>query len=293
MSQLYAEVIGDPITQSKSPLIHNFWLQTLGIDAHYLATNVKPDGLAAFISERRDDPSWRGCNVTIPHKLAILDHIDAAATSVERVGAANTVYRQSDTLIGHNSDLSGLAAALGTNDQTGRSPAYEAVVVLIGTGGAARAAAAVAAAERASEVRIIARNREAGLSLLDNFNLEGFVFEFAKAHIALDEADCVINATPLGMAGQPPMPASVLRALGDTRAGALIFDMVYDPLATDYLKAAKAFGRTTSDGLQMLVEQARESFQLFFANELKHLAAGQAAMMMREQDEQLRGLLAK
>lgn len=291
MTGVYADVIGDPIAHSKSPMIHNFWLQILEIDARYQATHVKAGELAEFFSIRQADPEWRGCNVTIPHKQAVLDHIDAAATSVKLAGAANTIFRQAGQLVGHNSDIHGLAAALGRDKVTGRSPAHEGVVALIGTGGAARAAAAVAAAEKASEVRIIARNQSAVEELLDSFNLDGYGFEFGKAHIALDEADCVINATPLGMAGHAPMPATVLRALGAVRPGAMVFDMVYDPLATDFLKAAAAFGRQTSDGLCMLVEQARESFLLLFAQDLASLPAGQAEAMMQEHDEQLREML--
>ena len=99
MTVPYAEVIGDPIAQSKSPAIHGFWLQQLGIAAEYRACHVTAEGLAAYIAARRADPAWRGCNVTMPHKQAVMPLLDALDPEAERIGAVNTVVRGTDGLL--------------------------------------------------------------------------------------------------------------------------------------------------------------------------------------------------
>jgi len=130
----YAEVIGDPVAHSKSPLIHRFWLDRLGIDADYRATRVAADGLADYFARCRADPDWRGCNVTMPHKLAVLDHVADPGDLGRSIGAANTVLRQRDRLIATNTDAAGFYAPLADIDLAG------APVAVIGSGGAARAA---------------------------------------------------------------------------------------------------------------------------------------------------------
>ena len=108
MTGPYAEVIGDPIAHSKSPLIHGFWLQALGIDGDYRRTHVTPGDLPAYIEQRRADPDWRGCNVTIPHKLAVMDLVDDPGDIRGTIGAMNTVVRQpGGALIGTNTDAAG------------------------------------------------------------------------------------------------------------------------------------------------------------------------------------------
>ena len=117
MTRPYAEVIGDPIAHSKSPIIHGFWLEKLGIDAEYRATRVTSDDLPRFIAERRADPAWRGCNVTIPHKVAMLDLVDDPGGVRDSIGAMNTVVRQGpDTLFGTNTDAAGFYAPIADVD---------------------------------------------------------------------------------------------------------------------------------------------------------------------------------
>ena len=126
----YAEVIGDPIAHSKSPLIHNFWLQSLGIEAEYRKTHVKPDGLAAYFLERRADPDWLGCNVTIPHKIAVMDYTDDPGGVRERIGAMNTIACETGgPLVGTNTDAGGFLQPLLRDKWKGQS------AVLVGAGG--------------------------------------------------------------------------------------------------------------------------------------------------------------
>lgn len=281
MSRPYAEVIGDPIAHSKSPLIHNFWLGKLGIEAEYKATHVTAEGLEGYFTERRDDPDWRGCNVTIPHKKNVRAHLGGETEAADSVGAVNTVLPHETLLAGHNSDIRGAACALGDVD--------DKTVALIGNGGAALAALAMLKMGGAAEVRIVARDIDKSKALLEEFGLDGHALPFDKADIGFDRADIVINATPLGMEGASPMPSTLLRALSQTSDDALIFDMVYVPLETPLLKAARAFERKTVDGLVMLVEQAREAFFLFFQEELSPLSEG----LMGAYDDELRELLTR
>lgn len=274
MTQPYAEVIGDPIAQSKSPAIHRFWLGKLGIDGDYRACHVRPEELADYFASRRADPLWRGCNITMPHKQAVLDHADNVDQLVVDVGAANTIVVERDNLVAYNTDVDGILAALPESLMPSESE-----VCILGTGGAARAAFAACKRRGIWIVLSSARNREAGRILLKQFEMEGAFKPLEDAH-NIRTAGVIINATSLGMAGHPPMPAGVLEHLGHPLPGAVVFDMVYSPLKTEFLRAADKSGCRTVDGLHMLVGQAAAAFEKFF---------GQAAP--REYDAELRALL--
>ena len=272
----YAEVIGDPIYQSKSPLIHGFWLEKLELKAEYRATRVRADGLAAYLEKRRADPDWRGCNVTIPHKQDMLGHIDLALPTARRVGAVNCVYRTRNGLSGENSDVDGIREALDIPVGE-RDPG---VTCLIGAGGAARAALHALDSAGASDIRLLVRRPERAEALLAEFGITATVHRFAEAQGAFAGADTIINASPLGMAGQQRMPVAMLEAVAGTNPEALVFDMVYLPLETELLAAARALGRRPVDGLTMLIGQAELAFNLFFH-----------AQAPREHDAELRALL--
>jgi shikimate dehydrogenase len=227
----YAEVIGDPIAHSKSPAIHNFWLDSLGIEASYRATLVTD--LSAYFDARRCDPDWRGCNVTAPHKQAVIPFLDEASS----IGAVNCIVRDGDRLIGLNTDVDGVNEALAGAD-LGR-------IVMIGAGGAAKA---VAVALPGREIVSITRR-----NIDDVGRIAG--------------ATLIINATPLGMAHAGQMPEALLAALPSATPGATAFDMVYQPLDTPFLRAARAAGLRSVDGLTMLIGQARQAFRLFFGAE--------------------------
>ena len=145
MSQAYAEVIGDPIAQSKSPVIHGYWLEKLGIEASYRAAHVPSEALAGYLSGRKADPDWRGCNVTMPHKQAVMPLLDRLEPLAGRVGAVNTIVRESDgSLTGFNTDVAGFLEPL--RGQLARKHLFRMARVF-GTGGAARAIVAALAAE--------------------------------------------------------------------------------------------------------------------------------------------------
>ena len=249
----YAEVIGDPITHSKSPLIHNHWLRAAKQAFDYRACHVAPDQLGDYIALRAYDPDWRGCNVTIPHKLAILDHVADPGDVRGSIGAANTVFRKADgTLVATNTDAAGFFAPIADVPLEGR----EAVV--IGAGGAARAVLFALSRANVGPVTIINRNVLKGSALLAQFGLTGRAVPLGSplsAKVAL-----VVNASALGMTGHPALDID-LSPLADH---AIIYDLVYAPLVTDLLAQADARGLTSIDGLDMLVGQAALAFELFF-----------------------------
>ena len=248
----YAEVIGDPIAQSKSPLIHGFWLDALGMKGDYRRAHVKPDDLAAYITERRTDPAWRGCNVTIPHKIAVMDLVDDPGDIRGTIGAMNTIVRQRDgSLIGTNTDAAGFYSPLAELDLEGAS------VALIGAGGAARAVLFALARANVGHVTILNRSPLKAMGLLATFGLTGDV---VALDAPLPPAALLVNSSSLGMTGQPPLDLD-LSPLPDD---AIVYDLVYAPLMTGLLRAADARGLDIVDGLDMLIGQAALAFELFF-----------------------------
>lgn len=274
MGAPYAEVIGDPVAHSKSPLIHQFWLEKLGIEGDYRATRVTAGDLSTYLAVRRTDPDWRGCNVTIPHKRAVrrfLDQVDDFG-----VGAVNLVQPTNKGLLGLNTDSGGIDEALRAGVDTG------APVCIIGAGGAARAAIASLDVIALFQFRIIARNGAQAGPLLAPYGEHGHWFDFDHAELALKGCEGAINATPLGMTGFPAMPPSVLAGLAGIRRSGFALDLVYQPLETDFIATARRAGLETSDGLTVLIGQASYAFFHFFGKEPP-----------REHDDELRELLTR
>lgn len=254
MGPPYAEVIGNPVAHSKSPLVHRFWLEKLGIDGDYRAVRVAEGELRAHLRRRCGDPFWRGCNVTAPLKGAAARLAVDPTGVCARIGAANALFRSPlGCGVGANTDLIGVAEALEA------LPPSMNRVCLIGAGGAARAVLEVLRVRGGADVSLIVRDLAAGRRLHS-----GAVFGFDGAAAALAGADCVVNASPLGMSGAPAMPAALLDALAATAGHALVFDMVYAPAETALLARARTLGRRIVDGYAMLIGQAAPAFELFF-----------------------------
>ena len=267
MTRPYAEVTGDPIAQSKSPAIHGYWLARLGIDADYRACQVAAAGLADYLAERREDPDWRGCNVTMPHKQAIVPLLDRLEIGAELVGAGNTVTsRRTGALIGSNTDGAGFLEPLRCD--LARTHLFRMARVL-GTGGAARAIVA-ALAEEGFVVVLAGRDPAKARALLDEIDPDGEHHAVDIAHFAdltdfpFDDRegcfDVIVNASPLGMRGQPPLRFDFSHA----PPGSVVYDIVTHPVETDFLKAAHLAGFRTIDGLAMLIAQAAVAFERFF-----------------------------
>ena len=286
MGRPYAEVIGDPIAHSKSPLIHNFWLGKLGIDAEYRACHVKPDELKDYLTRRRGDAEWRGCNVTMPHKVAVGEFLEALSAQAYLVGAVNCITPLDARLIGDNTDVDGVREPLSlTSNRIEEYANHVATYVqIVGAGGAARAAA-VAVAEK-FDFEFYNRDVAKAKRLAQDFGLpEWFGCELdclgpirnpGEEPAEQRYSTIVLNASAMGMRGNPPVPINLNTYHSDT----IVFDMVYDPIETPLLREARRLGFRTIDGLAMLIAQAATAFEKFF---------GQSAP--REHDAELRALL--
>lgn len=249
---LHAHVIGDPIAQSKSPLIHRHWIEQLGLEADYKGELVPPAQLASYLAASRADPTWRGCNVTIPHKIAIMDLVEDPGDVRTTIGAMNAVLRQADgKIIGTNTDAAGFVAPIADLDLDGQP------VAVIGAGGAAHAVLFALAKMGVGSVTLQNRSPLKGAALLARFGLKG---EVKPLGASLPPVALLINASPLGMTGQPPLPID-LAQLPDN---AVVYDLVYAPLETELLASARARDLQAVDGLEMLIAQAALAFELFF-----------------------------
>ena len=283
MTRLYAEVIGDPIAQSKSPAIHGFWLAKLGIDADYRAAHVRAEDLADYLAARRADPLWRGCNVTMPHKQAVMPLLGRIDPPADSIGAVNTILPlEGGKLAGTNTDAAGFLEPLAGD--LARTH-YFRMARILGTGGAARAIIAALAGEGFTLV-VAGRDPAKARALLDELAPKGEHHAIDLAHFAdatdfpFDDregcCDLVINASSLGMTGQPPLAFDWSHA----PPGALAYDIVTAPRDTAFLQGARAAGHRTIDGLSMLIGQAAVAFAKFFG-----------AAPPREHDDELRAIL--
>lgn len=263
----FAEVIGDPIAQSKSPAIHGYWLEQLGLDAEYRRCLVHTEGLADYLASRAGDPDWLGCNVTMPHKQAVMPLLHRLDPLAERVGAVNTVVREAGgTLAGYNTDVAGFLEPL--QDELAKQH-YFRMARIIGTGGAARAVM-VGLLEHGVTLVVSGRSTAKAQGLLDELGAgEGHhvapLDHFAGAtDFAFDDRggclDLVVNASPLGMTGQPPLALD----FSHVPPGSIVYDIVTAPLDTPLLEQARTKGLHTIDGLSMLIGQAAVAFEKFF-----------------------------
>jgi shikimate dehydrogenase len=250
-----AGVMGWPIKYSLSPRLHGYWLKQNHIDGIYNAMPVEPEQLS---DKLRDLYSQKitGVNLTIPHKemaFKIVHHIDPLA---RRVGAINTVVvGQDGKLTGMNTDVFGFTENL---RQGGYKP--HGAVTMLGAGGAARAALVALLDMGITDIRLMNRNRERAESLANELSDDKIHAHSWGDHSALTNTSLLINATSLGLAGQPPLDMDLETLSSD----AMVTDMVYVPLKTDLLNRAEARGHKIIDGLGMLLHQARPAFKAFY-----------------------------
>jgi shikimate dehydrogenase len=253
-----AGVIGWPVAQSRSPVLHGHWLAQYGIRGAYLPLPVQPERLADAIRGLRA-LGFSGCNVTIPHKLAVLKLVDRVDPVAARIGAVNTVVVQDDgTLSGFNTDAYGFLASL--RDVRPDFKAASGPVVILGAGGAARAVVVSLLDDGAHDIRLTNRTLERAqeLACIDRSRIT--VIDWEKRNAALDGAALLVNTTSQGMVGYPPLDIA-LDALPKT---AMVSDIVYNPLETQLLAAARKHGNIAVDGLGMLLHQAVPAFEAFY-----------------------------
>ena len=253
-----AGIVGWPVSHSRSPTLHNYWLQKYGLPGAYVPLPVAPGqlqpalrGLAAL--------GLRGCNVTQPHKIEALKLVDDLDDTARRMGAINCIVVQPDgTLKGFNNDGFGYIQSLLDAQPDWRADAGP--VVLLGAGGAARAVALSLADRGAREIRLLNRSQANAQALADEFGSPLQVLPWEARHDALEGAALIVNTTNQGLHGNPALD---LR-LDKLPRQALVSDVIYTPLETPLLALARARGNTTVNGLGMLLNQARPAFQAWF-----------------------------
>lgn len=261
MKKLYG-VIGNPIAHSMSPDIHNAALKDLGLDAHYHAFKVEEDSLEDAVKGIRA-LGVQGINVTVPHKVSIMDHLDHIDESAKVLGAVNTVRREGDKLVGYNTDGEGFVKSL---MRILDKPISELSFLMIGAGGAARAIFTTIVRDNPEKFDICNRTIQKAKQLTESApsfrNVE--VLSIKEAEERLEQYDVIIHTTSVGMyPNVEDIPLSLQRAA----SSAVVCDIVYNPIQTSLLKEAKQKGLKTLDGVGMFVEQAALSFRLWTGHE--------------------------
>jgi shikimate dehydrogenase len=255
-SKKAACVIGWPVEHSRSPLIHNYWIAKLGLDAEYRREAVPPDKFADFVT-RLSEHGYVGANVTIPNKEAALA-LSQADERAKRVGAANTLWLDGGTLYSTNTDVQGFIDNLDAAAPQWDSTLQTAVVV--GAGGTARAVVHGLVERGIARIRVVNRSVERAAALRDMFGARVQPLLWDERDISLTAAGLLVNTTSLGMAGNPPLAIDLRRLPAD----AVVADVVYAPLETPLLADARRRGLRAVDGLGMLLYQAVDGFERWF-----------------------------
>jgi shikimate dehydrogenase len=253
-----AGVMGWPVLHSRSPLLHNHWLAQAGLEGRYVPLEIPVSGLAAAL---RALPAlgFAGCNLTIPHKIEAVKLVDRLDETARRIGATNTIVVEKDgSLLGANTDAWGFVASVAEAIPTWRADAGPATV--IGAGGGARAIVDGLLQQGCREIRVVNRTKARAEALRVDFGnaLESVPWE--DRHAALADAAMLVNTTSQGMKGHDALDLALDRLPRD----AVVADIVYTPLATPLLAAARARGNPAVDGRGMLMHQARPAVQAWF-----------------------------
>jgi shikimate dehydrogenase len=256
-SARWACITGWPVAHSRSPLIHNYWLRELGLEGRYERRAVEPGGFAEFAASiGRDGPV--GANVTAPHKEAAYAACAELTATARDLGAVNTLWRENGALCGDNTDVSGFLANL---DEA--APGWAAVAesaVVIGAGGASRAVVSALLSRGVEKISLVNRTVARAERLAEHFGpkVEGYALTAVSG--LLPSARLVVNASAMGMNGHAPLSIDLAPCPPD----AVVADLVYVPLETALLAAARTRGLRVVDGLGMLLHQAAPGFERWF-----------------------------
>jgi shikimate dehydrogenase len=252
-----AGVIGFPAKHSLSPRLHGYWLEHYAIDGTYIPLEVRPENLRHVV-KALPYMGFRGANITVPHKEAVMEYLDIIDPVAQHIGAVNTVIvEENGVLRGTNTDAYGFIQNLKDN---GALDAQGKTAVILGAGGAARAVIAGLIEENIGRIVLLNRTRENSEILAMHFGPVIRVKEWQERNEVLAEADILVNTTLLGMEGQLPLELS----LSKLKADALVTDIVYKPLETALLLEAKSRGNSVVDGLGMLLYQAVKGFEAWY-----------------------------
>ncbi|CCD95508.1 Shikimate dehydrogenase [Bradyrhizobium sp. ORS 375] len=253
-----AGVIGMPVAHSRSPTIHNFWLNAHGLRGAYVPLAVQPerlkDALAGLVAL-----GFRGCNVTMPHKQTAMPLLARVNDTARRIGAVNTIVVEEDgTLSGFNNDGNGFVQSL--RDAKPGWRADEGPILLLGAGGAARAVVVALLENGARDIRISNRTAEKAQAMATEFGSAIRTVAWDDRSAAVADVALLINSTDRGMIGKPALEIDLAKLSAKT----LVADLIYTPLETPFLADARTRGCTTVNGLGLLLNQARLAFQAWF-----------------------------
>ena len=256
-----AGIMGWPVSHSRSPALHNFWLEQNGIDGAYVPLAVPPERLEQAL---RGLPAlgFRGCNLTIPHKPDAMTIVDRVEPVARRIGAVNTIIVAPDgSLEARNTDVFGFRESL--RDVGPEWQPRAGAAVILGAGGAARAVAAGLVEDGVASVRLVNRTAERAEAVAKDLaapNTDITVHPWSERDAVLAGAGLLVNTTSLGMVGEPPLAIDLAALPTD----AVVMDIVYVPLETPLLAAARQRGHRAVDGLGMLLHQGRPGFEAWF-----------------------------
>ena len=252
-----AFVAGWPVDHSRSPLIHRFWLKTYGIRGEYKKKAIAPDKFnTAFMKLR--DKGYAGGNITIPHKVRVMELVDETDVMARKIGAVNTVQFVDNKIIGTNTDGYGFLTNLQNTIPDWRCRDSHAVV--LGAGGAARAVVAILLAKGAGKIILSNRTAEKATELQKRFGERIEVQDWERRSEILGDTDLLVNTTSLGMVGKPKLEID----LAGLNPKAVVADLVYTPLETRLLQMARKGNHPVADGLGMLLHQAAPGFEIWF-----------------------------
>ena len=251
-----AFVTGFPVRHSRSPLIHGYWLKHYGLNGSYRAIEIAPEDFPRFIAGLRQSGVVGG-NVTIPHKEMAFGLVEKCDQAAEEIGAVNTLWFEDGKLWGGNTDAYGFAANL---DALRPGWDQSKTALVLGAGGASRAVVYALKKRGYSDIRIINRTVARAQELADRFGGSISAHHWAAFAELIRDADLVVNTTSLGMDGKDDLDID----LASARSDALVTDIVYVPLLTPLLRAARERGLATADGLGMLLHQAAPGFERWF-----------------------------
>lgn len=268
-----AAVLGSPVAHSRSPALHGYWLKRYGIRGHYVPIDVAPGDLRDVLA-MMPRMGFVGCNVTIPHKEEALRLADVISDRAALIGAANTlIFRKDGKIQADNTDGAGFIANLRQHAPRWAPSAGPATI--FGAGGAARAVVAALIEVGVPEIRVMNRTRARADALRSDFGAKVVAVDWTQAPALIEDAATVVNTTSLGMTGK----ADFTQSLDRINPAALVTDLVYTPLKTQFLIEAEERGCQTVDGLGMLLHQAAPGFERWFGHRPEVDDATRAAVL--------------
>lgn len=272
-------IIGWPVGHSFSPCLHNAAFDALGLNYVYVPLPVEKTQLADAVKGLLA-LGFAGANVTVPHKVAIMEYLDEVDPVAEKIGAVNTLVVRQKRVIGYNTDALGFMAALHRHGFSANAQR----VMLLGAGGAARAIAAGVSREQVKSFTIAARRLEQAQNLaatLPDFTFTSVGWPSNDFSLALSQADIIIHSTPIGMFPHSAEQPSV--DIADLKASALVCDLIYNPVKTRLLQIAAAAGHPVLGGMSMLIEQAAAAFELWTGENAPRSVMEQAVQRLLDQ----------